>query len=199
MKRLVLPALFAASLLPAVAQEKLPREESLKYAFFACANLKEMLNTPIATDPDVKRPVAVRDEDYGGLVMPETKLKPETFSKAGKDPVAVGQLWMVKLTPVQEDQPVPTSRLRMVHVRGDNGEADVVCCALAVRNTGDGLELLVYGKAKEPVAHVPVKSVSSTGEDPVDVSAERTDQGANVTLRFLGKYEAKFKVTDPDR
>ncbi len=199
MKRLALLAVLSAAVVSTVAQEKLPREECLKYAFITCVNLKEMLNTPIPTDPDVKRPVALHDGDYGGLVFPESKLKADTFAKADKEPVAVGQLWMVKLAPVKDGQVVPASKLRMVHLRSGDNEADAVCCALGVRKNGEALELLIYGKGKEPVVQVPLKSTSGTQDDPIDMSAERTDEGGDITLRFLGKYEARLKVTDPDR
>jgi hypothetical protein len=200
MKSIVVLAALLAPLAASLAQEKLPREECLKYAFIACANLKQMLDTPIPTDPDVKRPVAVRDEGYGGMVLPESKLSAETFSKAGKEVAPVGQFWMVKLVPTNDGQPVPAARLRRVHLANGNQEAEAVVCALGVRAaSGGGLELLIYGKDKEPVAHVPLKAISSAQKDPIDLSAERQSEGGLITLKFLGKYEASFMVTDPDQ
>jgi len=77
MKQTVLLAALLAALTSAQAQEKLSRDESLKYAFIVSANLKDLLNTPIPTDPDVKRPAAVKDENCGAMVLPETKLTAE--------------------------------------------------------------------------------------------------------------------------
>ncbi len=199
MKNLLLIALCAAAL-TAPGQEKLSREECLKYAFAAAGNLKEMLATPIPTDPDVKRPVAVRDGDYGGMLLPESKLAAETFAKAGKTPMAIGQLWLVKVAPVSDAGVIGESKLRMVHVTHGDQEADVACCALAAAKDANGdLQLWVYGKAKEPVLRVPLKTISGSQEDPVDISAERKDEGGLVTLRFVGKYEASFMVTDPNQ
>jgi hypothetical protein len=193
----ILTALLVA--LPVLAQEKLSREESLKYAFIACSNLKEMLDTPIPTDPDVKRPVAVRDEGYGGLALPESRLSADTFAKAGKDVVAVGQLWLVKLAPLSAGEAVPADKLRIVHINHGDQEADAVLCALGVQKNSEGaLQLLVYGKGKQPVLQVPLKAISATQDSPLDVSAERKDQGGEITLKFVGKYEATFMVTDPD-
>lgn len=193
----ILTALLIAA--PVLAQEKLSREESLKYAFMACSNLKEMLDTPIPTDPDVKRPVAVRDESYGGLALPECRLSADTFAKAGKDVVAVGQLWLVKLAPLNAGEAVAADKLRKVHINHGDQEADVVLCALGVQKNSEGaLQLLVYGKGKQPVVQVPLKAVTAAQDSPIDVSAERKDQGGEITLKFVGKYEATFMVTDPD-
>ena len=200
MKRTILMAALIAGFTTTRAQEQLQRPEALKYAFILAANLPEMLKTPIPTDPDVKRPVALRDGDYGGMVLPESKLSPGVFSKAGKEVAPLGQLWLLKLVPLADGQPVPASKLRMVEVRSEDSEATVCCCALGVRKGADGtLELLIYGKDKEPVLSAPIRTISREQEDPIAMSASREDDGGHVTLRFLGKYEAKFIVTDPDQ
>ena len=86
MKRTLLAAVLLTGLLSLQAQERLSREEALKYAFFTSVNLNQMLQTPIPTDPDVKRPVAMRDdEQHGGMVLPEAKLSADTFAKAGTE------------------------------------------------------------------------------------------------------------------
>jgi hypothetical protein len=200
MKRTILLAAFIAGLTTTQAQEQLSRQDALKYAFIVSADLPAMLKTPIPTDPDVKRPVAMRDGEYGGMVLPETKLSPEVLSKAGKDTVPVGQLWLLKLVPMNEGQAVPASKLRWVEASSDEGQATVPCCALGVRKDGNGgLELLVFGKDKEPVLRAPMHSISRQQENPLDMSAERKEEGGLVTLRLLGKYEASFMVTDPDQ
>lgn len=198
MKSTLILALLAAAL-PAAAQERLPREEALKFAFITSANLKEMLATPIPTDPDVKRAVALREEAYGTLAMPETKLNPDVFSTAGKEPRPVGQLWLHKLVPLADGQTVPTAKLKIVELRGGSSTVSAPCCALAVAKSGaDALELLVYGKDKEPVLKTALKPVSVPQENPLELTADRKEDGALLTFRFLGKYEASFMVTDPD-
>jgi len=199
MKHTLISALFLTGLLAAPAQERLSREDALKYAFFASTDLKAMLNTPIPTDPDIKRPVGVHDGDYGALVLPEAKLNADTFAKAGKEPKPVGQLWLRNLAPENEGQRAPQSDLYTVHVRAMDQEADAVCCALAVSKKEDGgLELLIYGKGKEPVARAQMKSITSQQDNPVEISAERKDDDGLITLKFLGKYEVTFTVSAPD-
>lgn len=199
MKKTILVAFVLSCIVTTQAQERCSREEALKYAFFLSANLKELLATPIPTDPDVKRPVAVKDGDYGGMVLPECKLSADTLAKAGKEPVAVGQLWLYRLSPLGEGKVVPVSSLKMVHVSAGDSEGDVALCALGVAKGSDGLELLVYGKSKEPVMRVPLRTTSGKQENPLEFSAERRDDGGMLTLKFAGKYEASFMVTDPEQ
>jgi hypothetical protein len=199
MKRTIFTALLLSCLATVQAQERSSREEALKYAFFASANLKEMLATPIPTDPDIKRPVVVKDGEYGGMALPECKISPETFAKAGKEPVAVGQLWLYRLSPLQDGRVVPVSSLKIVHVSAGSNEGDVALCALAVAKGEGGPELLIYGKSKEPVMRVPLKTTSGQQENPLEFSAERRDDGGMLTLTFVGKYQASFMVTDPEQ
>jgi len=112
----------------------------------------------------------------------------------------VGQLWLVKLAPMNAGELVSKSKLRLVHVQAGDQEADVVCCALGIRKVADrGFELLIYGKEKEAVTRVPIKSISSQQDNPIEMSSERKDDRGVVTLKFLGKYEATLAVTDPDQ
>jgi hypothetical protein len=91
MKTTLLATALFATALSAPSQEKVGREECMKYALIVSANLKDMLNTPIPTDPDLKRPAAVKDEGCGAMVLPEAKLTAQTFAKVGKEVVPVGQ------------------------------------------------------------------------------------------------------------
>ena len=81
-------------------------------------------------------------------------------------------------------------------------EADVPCLAPGVRKSGDGkLELLIYGKEKEPIVKVHMKAIagSAAQENPIEISAERKDEGGLVTLRLVGKYQASFMVTESEQ
>jgi hypothetical protein len=199
MKRTLIAAAFLIGLLAVQAQERMPREEALKVALFVSTDLKEMLNTPIPTEPDIKRPVAIQDDDYQLMVFPEYKLSADTFAKAGKEPKPVGQLWLHNLVPENGGQRAPRSKLHAVHLHAMGLEADLVGCALGVcKSENGGLELLIYGKEKEPVTRVAMKSVSVQQENPIEMSAERKDHSELVTLNFLGKYQATFTFSAPD-
>lgn len=200
MKQFVLTLALLAGLSSASAQERLSREDALKFAFMVSLDLKQLQGTPVPSDPDIKRPVVFRDGDYGCLLMPETKLTAEALEKAGKEPLIIGQLWLHKLAPMLEGRPVDANRLRMAKVKHEEGSATVPQCALAVRKDGDGnLELLVFGKDMEPLLRAPIKAATGSKDYLIDMSAEKKDDGGLITLSIVGKYEAKFMVTDPDR
>lgn len=181
------------------AQERLSREEALKFAFSACSDLKQMQGTPIPTDPDVKRPVVLREGDYGAMLLPETKLTADTIAHTGKDATPIGQLWLHKLAPLNDGSVVNEVQLQMISVNSPEGLVTAPLCALGAGRNADGkLELLVFGKSKAPVLRAPLKEIQSAQDNPIELSAERNDNGALLTVRILGKYEAQFMVTDPE-
>src|ERR1035441_4932136 len=196
MKNTLLALTLLSTLALASAQEKLSREETLRYAFVVAGDLKQLQATPIPTDVDIKQPVAVRDGDFGGMVLPEAKLNAEAIAKAGEKVVPVGQVWLLKLTPMQDGDAVGASKLRMVTLTYEGDQVKVAQCALGVQRNGAGsLELLVFGKDKEPVVKVPLKTMDAKQDVPIDLSAERESDSGKVTLNILGKYTATVAVT----
>ena len=92
---------------------------------------------------------------------------------------------------------VAKDSLRLVTVRAEGEEVTAPQCALAVRrNAGGKLELLVFGKSKEPILTLPLKSIDATQSSPLDLSAERDGDAGKVTLKILGKYQATLSVTE---
>src|SRR6187399_1618381 len=86
------------------AQEQLPREQALKYAYAVSVNLEQLQGTPIATDVDLKRPIVLKDGEYGGMFLPEAKLTAEGVAKISDKVAPIGQLWLHKLTPMVDNQ-----------------------------------------------------------------------------------------------
>ena len=196
MKHTLLTLTLLSTLALASAQEKLSREETLRYVFVFAGDLKQLQATPIPTDVDLKQPVAIRDGDFGGMVLPEAKLNADAIAKAGEKVVPVGQLWLRKLTPMQDGEAVGASKLRMVTLSHEGDQVKVAQCALGVQKNGSGaLELLVFGKDKEPVVKVPIKTMDAKQDVPIDLSAERESDSGKVTLKILGKYTATISVT----
>ena len=199
MKRIIIALTVLTSLQLVSAQEKLSREEALPYAQAVSADAKQLNGTPIATDVDAQQPVVMKDADYGGMVLPQKNLKAETIAQAGETAVPIGQLWLQKLTPMRNGEAIGKDSLRLVTVRAEGEEVTAPQCALAVRrNAGGNLELLVYGKSKEPVLIVALKPLDAIQSMPLDLAAERDGDVGNLTLKILGKYQAKLSVTELD-
>jgi hypothetical protein len=197
MKRTLLALTLLATAQFISAQEKLSREEALPYAKAVSADAKQLNGTPIATDVDTQQPVVIKEEDFGGMVLPQKDLKAETIAKAGETAVPIGQLWLQKLTPMRGGSAVAKDSLRLATVRAQGEEVTAPQCALAVRRNSDGkLELLVFGKSKEPLLTLPLKPLDATQSSPLDLSAERDGDVGKVTLKILGKYQATISVTE---
>jgi hypothetical protein len=195
MNRILVTLALLSSIHYVSAQEKLAREEALGYAEAVKPYLKQV--TGIPTDVDVQKPVALKDEDYGGMALPQKGLKPEAIAQVNDNPLPIGQLWLLKLTPMLDESRIPVDKLCLIKVSHDGDETTVPACALAVRRNSSGaLELLVFGKGKEPLLKLPLKKIDAQQELPLNLSAERTGDEASVTVRILGKYEARMKVTE---
>ena len=89
-------------------------------------------------------------------------------------------------------------KLRVATVKTQDGEEfKVPQCVLGVQRDSAGkLELLVFGKDKNPVLKALLKESEARQETPLEMDAERGNDGAKVSLKILGKYEAKFDVTE---
>jgi len=195
---IALTLLLGISLAP--AQERVSPEQALRLAKLVGADTNQLKGTPLVTSVDLEKPVAMRDGEFGGMVLPQAKLSEEVLAKAGEQTVAIGQLWLRGLTPMHNGEAVSESKLRIATVKTPEGdELKVPQCALGVRRLAGGeLELLVFGKDKEPLFKVALKRIDAKQETPLEMDAERGDESAQVSLKILGKYEAKFKVTQPE-
>jgi hypothetical protein len=191
---LLLAPLFAV-LAPLQAQQAVPRDELLRVAaYIVSLDLKQMLNTPIPTDPDVKRPVALREGERGVMALPESKLA-DGLARQGREVVPVGQLWLRKLVPQCGSQAVRPEQLQLVSLTvGDRTESAVLCALGVSKDAGGKLQLLVYGKGKDPLLELPLKSISAAQENPIELSAAVQGNSAVLTLRLLGKHEASFTL-----
>ena len=197
MKPVIISLTLLAGLQVISAQEKLPQEEALKYATALSADPKLLAGTPIATDVDTSKPVALREGEFGGMILPQKNLKVEDLAPAGKAVVPIGQLWLRNLTPVLDGSGISQDKLLLAAVTRRGEEITLPKCALGVRRNDAGvLELLVFGKDKEPLLKLPLKSIDVRQELPIDATAARTSDEGSITVKILGKYEAKVTVTE---
>lgn len=183
----------------AQAQDRLSPDEALRYAELVGTVQAELKGVPAATAVDLKQPVAVREGDYGLMVLPAVQLSEDVLAKAGADIVPVGQLWLHKLAPLAHGQVIAKDKLKLVTVSGGAGSATVPCCPLAVRKAADGrLELLVFGKGKDPIVTAPLNLSARRPGGPLDLEVERYSDRGQVTVKLAGKYAAVLEVTDPE-
>jgi hypothetical protein len=130
------------------------------------------------------------------MLLPETKLSLETLAKATDKVAPLGQLWLLRVVPMSAGQPVPKEKLRLATIEHEGEKYTLPQCALGVRKASSGgLDLLIFGKDKEPLLKVALTQVDAKQESPLDMDADRESDSAQITLKILGRYQAKFKVT----
>ncbi len=182
---------------PAFSQQILSRDEAMKYAFLVAQNEPAPSLAPIKVDADLKRPFGGYEDEYGVLVLPETKLTAATFQSLGKDVIPVGQLWLRKLTPQVNGSAVESSSLQLVSITHEGETVRVPLCLLGARKTDSGaLELLVFGKGREPLLRLPLAKGQSSQSLPLELSGERESDGGLIKLRIVGQYVASIPVTE---
>jgi hypothetical protein len=183
------------------AQERIPAEQAQKVAKLLIAEAAKVEQPQLKTEVDADKATGLHHEKVGAMVIPDKALSADMLRKAGKEVVPVGQFWVRNLTLVKDGKPVDEDRLRLVTVKVDDKEHQLVLCLLGVRRTpADALELVVYGKDKEPLLKLPLQKADDTQDLPLDLAAEKAENDtAMVTINVLGKHKATLTVTKAER
>lgn len=127
------------------------------------------------------------------FLIGDKKLSEDAIKKAGKEPVPVGLLFFISLAPTSSGQPFTADQLRIVTVKGQEGdERKLSLMHLAVVSEGGQPKLQFYAKGKQPLLEAPL--VTTNGSNIVDLNAKPTEKGASLTLTFAGKYQATLPV-----
>ncbi len=184
----------------ALAQERVPAEDAQKAGkLLAEQSAKLEMPVQVKVEPDADKACAFHASRVAALVMPDKKLTADVFAKAGKDVVPVGQLWMRDMVPAVSDKATPNDKLRIVKVKLKDEEEPLPLCLLGVRKKGDGLELVVYAKDKEPLLTLPLEKADGKQELPIELDGKKNDNDTGtLTLNVFGKYQAKLIVAKPE-
>jgi hypothetical protein len=177
-------------------QDKVPKEDTEKYAKLCVDGFGKPFDAPIDTQCDDTKAIAVRGEGGGAMVIPDKALTAEKLKKLGKEVVPVGQLWLRKWVPVAEGKPVTRDKNRMVTVKIEGIDRPMPVLLLGVRKSGADAELLVYAKGTEPLMALPMKAVEFIQEIPIDLEWERGEKNIDkLTMTILGRYRTVVPVS----
>jgi hypothetical protein len=197
--RLSLVSSFAAALValshPLPAEDAIELADAQKAARKLAASATAITDAPFAVEVDREKPQGIKAKDGGLIVLPDRKLSAELLATANSAITPIGQLWTLKLVLAEKGSAVPAAKLRRITVADDEKERVVQLYFLgASKNDKGALELLVFGKDKEPLARVPlVAREGAKQEFPIEVSGEkRDDHTGTVTLRLFGQFEAQL-------
>lgn len=178
----------------AQAQEVVPQDEAMKASLALWYASGDLSDLALKVDPDIKYPYGVAKKDVGMIVIPETKVA-EVLAKAGEKVLPIGQLWLKGLVPEVDGKTVPESELKFVEVAVKEDNTSVVLCTLGVKKTeSKGLELVVYGKGKEPLLTAPFKTIKTKQANPIELEVVPGSGNAQVIVKVAGQQEASFAV-----
>ncbi len=200
MKLLFSLVLFATCAF-AVEIQQVPAEQAVKIARKVCEALGTPSDAPFSVEANAEKAVGIRATgDTGLLAIPDRKLTVEALANAGKEPLAIGQLWMRNVVPAVNDVSADPALLRTVNVRDGEHEAKVETYFLGVSKTETGaLELGLYAKEKAPLVKVPlVKTDASTSAVPLALDGHKEGENTGLlVVTILGSYKADVTVTKP--
>jgi hypothetical protein len=182
------------------AQRRVPQQQATRFARMFAEHAAKISEPPLKTDVDPEKACALGVGEARIMLIPEKGLSEDTFRKASQDVQPVGQLWMRLLVPAMDGKAVPEDRLRIVTIPGLNNELPL--SLVGVRKVaGDQLELVLYGKDREPFLRVPLRKAEVKQEqEPVDLNGKEGENHTGIlTLKILGKYEAQVMVAKSEK
>lgn len=204
MKAIITPVFAFASLLClASAQEieSVPQDHAIGIARKLVATLGTPADAPIATEVDVEKAVGIKGGSQAGvLAMPDKKLTAEALAAAGKEPIAVGHLWMRLVVPSVNNSAPSADKLRTVTVSGNNEDAKVELYYLTVSKSEKGeLELSLIAKDKTALVKVPlVKTDAAANSTPIALAAHKEGENTGVlVVSVFGSHKADLTLTKP--
>ncbi len=131
---------------------------------------------------------------HGGLIfVPETNLTAETVASAGKEPVALGQLWMLKVSITPGDVAPAAAKLRNIEVAAGELKRSVQMYFVTVaKNDTGALELSFFAKEKEALVKVLLaKTDAVANEIPVGLTGRQEGEYTGVlVMTIFGSYKA---------
>ncbi|HYR57488.1 MAG TPA: hypothetical protein VEO95_02615 [Chthoniobacteraceae bacterium] len=200
-RSLAVLALLAATAL--CAPEPFQAEEAQRIAHKLNDTIGSPSDAPFATEVDPDRPHGFKADGRAALILlPDRKLTADALEKAGKEPTAIGQLWMLEVSIAASGRPVANDQLRIVRVGEGEKSRDVQLYYLgAAKNEAGELQLVIFAKDKaQPVLRVPLaKSPTASQSSPIEIEGRKQDDNSGVlTLHVLGEYTAEVPVMKPE-
>jgi hypothetical protein len=185
------------------AQERLPQEQATKLARHFAEEASKVSSPQLKTEVDAEKAFALHAGEAGVMFIPEKGLSADAFAKAGAEPTPLGQLWMRNLVPTVQGKPVPEDKLRLLTVRVKDEDHHLPLSLAGVRKASNNqLELVLYGKDREPYLHAPVRKLETKqkSDEPVVLEAQKdAGDSVTITLTMAGEYQASIQVMKAEK
>jgi hypothetical protein len=200
--KLLFSAILLAALTVLTAQEPeaIPPEELAKATAVLMAANPRLGELPLRLELAPDLAVGIKADKVGAIFIPDRRLKAEKADRSEKKNKGaarpVGQLWTLKLAPLENGAPLPNDKLRLVTVGENNKQLELMVFTLGIEKAGkQGFQLALYGKGSSPVLRVPLTAAKSKGASAATMVARKTGEEAGVLeLSLLGRYKAEIPV-----
>ena len=198
LSRLFFAALLTASLSHAACgQESIPLEEAQKGAQLLSSAAGQLADAPVVIDGNVDKPFAAKAGGVGLLIIPDKALTAEKLSSAGTTVTPIGQLWMKDVSVAVNGRAPSKDNVRGYVVRAGDNDLNVQLYLVGVvKNSAGRVEVVVYGKGKEPLLHTTLeKSTTGPKEMPIELAGKKNDENTGtLTLLLPGNFQADIVV-----
>lgn len=189
MKFVTLPlaALAFASL--AFAQEAVPLEKAQEGARKLAGVLGAPGDLPLITNVDNEKPQALKAGEIAMMVIPDQSLCVEALSHATTEIVPIGQLWTHRIILSTST----AAQQRTFTFRDQERDLQVNLYLLGATKGPSGvLELVIFGKDREPLAHIPFADSDGGSQSfPIEISGQKeSEETGRLSLSVLGKHKA---------
>jgi len=183
----LLLAAFALAPL-AFAQEAIPLDKAQEGARKLAGLLGDPGDLPLATRVDHEKPQALKAGETALMVIPDQSLCVEALRSATTEIVPIGQLWTHRI--ILSTSTATQQRTFTL----PSGERDLqvnLYLLGATRGSSGALELVIYGKDKEPLAHIPCADSDGGSQSfPIEISGQKeSDDTGRLSLSILGKHK----------
>ena len=199
---LLLPVLaILTSCWPVLGDDHVPLEKAQEGARALNESLGQPGDLPLATTVDLEKPQAIKAGEIGLMVVPDQGLSAEALKGAGSESIVpLGQLWTLNLVVGVDGQASAPAQQRTVVLRGKDRDFNVNLYLLGVaRNAAGALELIVYGRDKEPITRLPLAAGDGASQSfPIEMEGRKEDdQTGWLALNILGQHHVELLVKRP--
>lgn len=159
------------------------------------AQARGLKDLPFQATPNAEGTFIWRFGDRAVAVLPDKQLNQEALANAAGDVLPIGHMWLKGMAVAPDGKAAPAEQMRMVAISAGGQQQELALCLLGVRKQGNDLQLLVFGKDREPLLRVLLESAENSQSTPIDLGIRQAPNEADVvTVRVLGKYQAALPL-----
>lgn len=189
MKLIALATAALALVQLANAQDLIPLDKAQEGARRLATILGQPGDLPLATNVDNEKPQALKAGEAVLMVIPDQSLNADALSNASATVIPVAQLWTHRI--ILNSSSLSQQRTFTFPEKERDLTVNLYLIG-AAKNAGGTLELIVFGKDKEPLAHIPLSSAEGASQSfPIEIAGQKeSDDTGRLTLSILGKHKA---------